>query len=76
MLEQVAEDSRGNRLYVEPNEVGGHRYLSDDIGGGVVIWDTSLASIEMLELAIKHEKEMENDRANKRRYRPGSDIYS
>jgi len=60
MLKQIAEDSRGNRLYVEPNEVGGHRYWSDDIGGGVVIWDTSLGSIEMLELAIKHEKDQKD----------------
>ncbi len=56
MLEEIAEDSRGSRLYIEPNGVGGHRYWSDDIGGGVVIWDTALASIEMLELAIEHEK--------------------
>ncbi len=56
MLEQIAGDARGNRLYVEMNGVGGHRYWSDDIGGGVVIWDTNLASIEMLELAIAHEK--------------------
>ncbi len=56
MLEQIAEDSRGNHLYVEPNEVGGHRYWSDDIGGGVMIWDTALGSIEMIELALAHEK--------------------
>ncbi len=53
----IAEDSRGNHLYIEPNKVGGHRYWSDDIGGGVVIWDTALASIEMLELALVHEKQ-------------------
>ena len=57
MLEEIAKDSRGNHLYVEPNEVGGYRYWSDDIGNGVVIWDTTLASIEILELAIKYEKQ-------------------
>lgn len=56
MLAEIAEDSRGSRLYVETNGVGGHRYWSDDIGGGVMIWDTCLGSIEMLELAIRHEK--------------------
>ena len=55
MLKQIARDSRGNCLYVEPNGVGGHRYWSDDIGGGVAIWDTCLGSVEMIELAIKHE---------------------
>ena len=57
MLEEVAQDSRGNRLYVEPNEVGGHRYWSDDIGDGVMIWDTALGSIEMIELALAYEKQ-------------------
>ncbi len=53
---EVAEDSRGNHLDVEPNWVGGHRYWSDDIGGGVMIWDTALGSIEMIELALAYEK--------------------
>lgn len=50
-------DSRGNQIFVEENEVGGHRYWSDSIGGGVVIWDTSLASEEELRLAIKAERQ-------------------
>lgn len=54
-LVEIGEDSRGNRLYVEPNEVGGRRYWSDEIGGGVVVWDTSLVSPEMLQLALKAE---------------------
>ncbi len=61
MLE-IAEDSRGNHLYVEPNGVGGHRYWSDDIGGGVMIWDTTLGSIEMIELALVCEKKRESER--------------
>lgn len=55
-LTEVCEDSRGNRLYVEPNEVGGHRYWSDEIGGGVVVWDTSLVSPEMVRLALEAEE--------------------
>lgn len=54
-LKEIVEDSRGNRLYVEANEVGGHRYWSDEIGGGVVVWDTSLVSVEMLQLALTAE---------------------
>ncbi len=55
-LKCMGEDSLGHQLFVEDNGVGGHRYWSDDIGGGVCIWDTSLGSIEMMELAIAYEK--------------------
>lgn len=54
-LSEVAEDSRGNRLYVKPNEVGGHRYWSDE-RGDVVVWDTSLVSEKMMLLALLAEK--------------------
>lgn len=46
----------GTAIWREENEVGGHRYWSDAIGGGVAIWDTCLASIEELEAAIEYEK--------------------
>ena len=58
-LEEVGQTSRGYRLYREPNGAGGHRYWSDSIGGGVVIYDTCLASREELELALKIEGEFE-----------------
>jgi hypothetical protein len=54
-LVQIASDSRGNALLVEDNEVGGRRYWSDEIGGGVLVWDTSLVSPEMLRLALEQE---------------------
>lgn len=62
-LEEVAKDSRGNALYAKDNEVGGRTYWSDEVGGGVYVWDTSLVSREMLELAIKIEgsREPKND---------------
>lgn len=56
MLTKVGRTSRGYTIYQEPNEAGGHRYWSDAIGGGVVIWDTCLASIEELEFAIQIER--------------------
>jgi len=51
-MEEVARDSRGNQLYIKPNEAGGNIYWSDEIGGGVMVWDTSLVSPEMLCLAL------------------------
>lgn len=54
-MKEVAQDSRGNVLYVEDNAAGGRTYWSDEIGGGVIVWDTCLVSKEMLELAIKME---------------------
>lgn len=54
-LVEVGETSRGYKLYREPNGVGGHRYWSDSIGGGVVVYDTCLASREELELALRIE---------------------
>jgi len=38
--QQVGMLPNGCTLYVKPNEVGGHTYYSDEIGGGVVVWDT------------------------------------
>jgi hypothetical protein len=52
MLKEVGRDSRGNTLYVEGNGVGGKRYWSDEVGGGVMVWDTSLVSAEMMRLAL------------------------
>ncbi len=54
-MKEVAQDSRGNTLFVEDNEVGGKRYWSDEIGGGVLVWDTCLVSGEMLRLAWEQE---------------------
>lgn len=56
MKDVIVRDSRGNTLMVEENSVGGRRYWSDEIGGGIVIWDTSLVSAEMLKLAIEAEE--------------------
>jgi len=54
-LNHIASDSRGNQLYVEDNKVGGHTYWSDEVGGGVMVWDTALVSREMLKLAVEME---------------------
>jgi hypothetical protein len=59
-LTKVGQTSRGYNIYCEPNGCGGHRYVSDSIGSGVVIYDTCLASREEVELCLK----LEADRAH------------
>ena len=43
-------------LYRESNGVGGHRYWSDEIGGGVCVWDTCLTDESTLLAAIVEEQ--------------------
>lgn len=57
---EVGRTARGYTIWREPNGVGGHRYWSDAIGGGAMIWDTCIASIEELEFCIQKEKELQN----------------
>jgi len=56
-LKEIGQDSRGNMLFVEDNKAGGRTYWSDEIGGGVIVWDTCLVSAEMVRLALKVEEE-------------------
>ena len=46
----------GSVLYWEENEVGGRRYHSDEVGGGVVVWDTALVDSATLLAAIAQEQ--------------------
>ena len=55
-LKEVGITSRGYTIFVEDNGVGGKRYWSDEIGGGVCVWDTSLACPESLQLALAIEE--------------------
>lgn len=43
-MEEVAFLPNGCALYRKHNGVGGHTYYSDEIGGGVMVWDTCLVS--------------------------------
>jgi hypothetical protein len=45
----------GYKLYRKPNIVGGNIYFSDEIGGGVYVWDTSLCAASTLIAAIHSE---------------------
>lgn len=53
----------GANLSRKPNDAGGYTYYSDEIGGGVVVWDTCLVSESTLLTAIScehHRKHLEN----------------
>lgn len=55
-LEEVGRTPGGHTLYREPNEAGGHRYWSDEIGGGVMVWDTCLVDAGTLLAAMVEEE--------------------
>lgn len=50
--EQIATLGNGCHLFRKLNEVGGYTYYSDAIGGGVVVWDTTLVDMETLITAL------------------------
>lgn len=49
----------GSMLYWELNEVGGRRYMSDEIGGGIHVWDTCVVDNGTLLMAMAVERELE-----------------
>lgn len=62
MTEQLVIPTRGDialpngcRLYWMPNEVGGRTYLSDEVGGGVGVWDPALVDSTTLLAALTQE---------------------
>lgn len=54
-LEEVCSLTNGYTLYRRENGCGGHTYWSDEIGGGVVVWDTCLVCQESLLIALAQE---------------------
>lgn len=55
---QDAPLPNGFTLFWKPNEAGGRTYFSDEIGGGVVVWDTCLVDRSTLLGAIVKEEEL------------------
>lgn len=53
--ERIAPLPGGLSLYRKPNGVGGYTYTSDEIGGGVMVWDTALVSPTTLLIALAEE---------------------
>jgi hypothetical protein len=45
----------GHWLYWEDNGAGGRTYWSDEIGDGVIVWDTSAVSRATIEAALRQE---------------------
>ena len=54
-MPMIRETPRGHGLYRSINEAGGHTYWSDEIGGGVMVWDTCLVSSDTLIAALDAE---------------------
>lgn len=54
-LDLVCLLPNGSGLYRESNGVGGHRYWSDEVGGGVCVWDTCLVGSDTLLAALTEE---------------------
>ncbi len=54
--EDVCQLPNGCHLFREPNGVGGYRYFSDEIGCGIMVWDTCLVNESTLLAAIVEEK--------------------
>ena len=52
------EITRGYTLFWKRNEAGGRTYYSDEIGGGVFVWDSCLVAPSTLLAAIELEREM------------------
>ena len=55
-LSEIGRTREGYTLFVQENGVGGHRYWSDEIGGGVFAWDTSLVSPMTMFACLEHAK--------------------
>lgn len=60
MMEEIGTLPDGTTIFREPNKCGGYTYWSDEIGGGVFVWDTCLVSIKTLEFVLKYEKDVKN----------------
>lgn len=50
------EMANGYGLFWKDNGVGGRTYISDEVGGGVTVWDTCLVSESTLLAAIETER--------------------
>lgn len=61
MTDVVCRLPNGATLYRETNGAGGHRYWSDEVGGGVCLWDTCLVDEHTLLAAIVEERRRVRD---------------
>jgi hypothetical protein len=69
-VEDLGSLPNGCHLFRRPNTAGGHVYITDEIGGGAVIWDTCIVDSSTLLVAITEEsrrkyKEFHNKKKSK-----------
>lgn len=50
--------SRGVTIWWKDNEAGGRTYYSDEVGGGVLVWDTCLVYIDSLFAVLDQEMKL------------------
>lgn len=62
----------GYTLTIKDNEVGGRSYYSDEVGNGILVWDTALVDKKTLLAAIKLEERL-NDRRATNKQTPSTD---
>jgi hypothetical protein len=55
---EPVELPNGCTMYVTNTEVGGRRYVSDETGGGVVVWDTALVDSTTILAAVMTEMKL------------------
>ncbi len=51
----ISMPHNGCRLYRKPTQVGGFQYVTDELGGDTVVWDTSLIDCETVRMALEDE---------------------
>lgn len=54
-FEEVCELPNGATLYRQKNGAGGYTYYSDEIGGGVMVYDTCLVAASTLMATLTEE---------------------
>lgn len=54
-FEDVLTLPSGFKVYREPGLAGGYRYWSDEVAGGVMVWDTSLVGADTLGACVVAE---------------------
>jgi len=56
----------GCSLYWKDNKVGGRTYFSDEVGGGVMVWDTALVDMSTLLAAMTQEMKLQKEESVKK----------
>jgi hypothetical protein len=65
--EEVGKTDRGYTIFREANGAGGHTYFSDEVGGGVTVWDTCLVDRATLMevIAMEDRRAYHNDEVHR-----------